>query len=72
MLFVVTLLRLMEVQRGGACQTRRNQGETPMSAKNITFKSTIALRRDHELNPGLYKGPLSSDIFFSRCKQKQT
>lgn len=60
MLFVVTLLRLIKVQRGGACQTIRNKGETPVRA-NITFKSTIALS---ELNPELYTGPLSSGIFF--------
>lgn len=47
MLFVVTLLSLMEVQGGGACQTVRNKGETPMTAKKITFESNIALRRDY-------------------------
>lgn len=61
---MVTLLRSVEVPRGGACETVRSKGETPMRAKNITFKSTITLRRDHELNPGLYRGPLSSDTLF--------
>lgn len=68
MLFVVTLLRLKEVQRGGACQIVRNKGETPVRAKNITFKSTIAPRRGHELNPG--QGPLSSGIFFQMQKKE--
>lgn len=61
---MVTLLRLEEVQRGGACQTVRSKGDIPMSAKNLIFKSTITLRRDHKLNPGLYRGPLLSGIFF--------
>lgn len=33
MLFVVALLRLIEVQRGGACQTVRIKGETPNECK---------------------------------------
>ena len=44
---MVTVLSLTEVQRGVACQTVRNKGETTMTAKKITFESNIALRRDH-------------------------
>lgn len=46
MLFVITVLSLMEKQGGEACQTVRSEGETPMTAK-IAFESNIALRRDH-------------------------
>jgi len=49
MLFIVTVFSLTEVLAGGACQTARSKGETSVKAKKITFKSNIALRKDHQL-----------------------